>query len=85
MQLGKLFPDRAESLISKEESSDSEKMQSAKLVSSHNAKESSSTSLKQEITVESYNQEIVPEGQNNLLETENCKEVSEPVLKCKYT
>ena len=85
MQPGKLFPDRAEPLISKEEYSGSEKMQFAKLVSSHDAKEISGTSLKQEITVATSNQGIVLEGQNNLLETENCKEISEQVLKCKYT
>lgn len=85
LQLGKLIPDRAESLISKEDSSGLEKMQSAELVSNHDAKESSGTSLKQEITVASSNQGIVSEGENNLLETENCNEVSEPVLKCKYT
>lgn len=85
LQLGKLIPDRAEPLISKEDSSGLEKMQSAKLVSNHDAKESSGTSLKQEITVASSNQGIVSKGETNLLETENCKEVSETVLKCKYT
>lgn len=85
IQLGKLFPDIAEPLFSKEDRSGSEEMQSAKLVTSHDAKESSDTSLKQEITVPSSNQGIAPEGQNNLLGTENCKEVSEQVLKCKYT
>lgn len=76
--------DTAEPLISKEESSGSEKMQSDRLVSSHDTKESSGTSLKQQITVASSNQGIGSEGQNNLLETENNEEVSE-VLKCKYT
>jgi len=76
--------DAAEQLISKDESSGSEKMQSAKLVSSHDAKESDGTSLKQKITAESSNQGIGSEEQNNLLETENDKEVSEPVLRCKY-
>ena len=85
MQLGKLFPNRAEPLISKEDSSGSEEMQSAKLVSSHDAKEGSGTSLQQEITVASPNQGNLPDGQNNLLETGNFREISEPVLKCKYT
>lgn len=85
VQLANLFPNRAEPLISKEQSSGSEEMLSAnsKLVSRHDAKESSGTSLKQESTVASSNQGIVPEGQNNLLDTANCKEASEPVLKCK--
>ena len=83
MQLAKLFPDKAEPLISKDQSSGAEEMLSAKLVSRHDAKESSGTSLKQESTVASSNQGIVPEGQNNLLETANCKEAFEPVLKCK--
>ena len=83
MQLAKLFPNGAEPLISKDESSGSEEMLSAKLVSRHDAKESSGTSLKQQSTVASSNQGIVPEGQNNLLDTANCKEASEPVLKCK--
>ena len=77
------LPNRAEPLISKEQSSGSEEMLSAKLVSRHDAKESSGTSLKQESTVASSNQRIVPGGQNNLLDTANCKEASEPVLKCK--
>lgn len=74
----------AEQFISKEEHSDLEKMLSAKLVSSHDAKEGSGTSLKQTTTAAKYNQGIETEGQNNLLETENYKEVSEPILKCKY-
>lgn len=74
----------AEKFISKEERSDSEKMLSAKLVSSHNAKDGSGTSLKQTTTAAKYNQGIETEGQNNLLETENYKGVSEPILKCKF-
>lgn len=74
----------AEQFISKEEHSDLEKMLSAKLVSSHDAKEGSGTSLKQTTTAAKYNQGIETEGQNNLLETEKYKEVSEPILKCKY-
>ena len=76
--------DTAEHLISKEESSGSEKIQSAKLVSSQDAKKSNGTSLKQQIPAANSNQEIGSEEQNNLLETERNKEVSEPVLKCKY-
>ena len=91
MQLGKLFPDGAEPLISKEDSSVSEEMQSAKLVSSHDAKEGSGTylqtlpSLQQEIMVASPNQGNIPGGQNDMLETGSCREISEPVSKCKYT
>ena len=77
--------DKPERLILKEESSGSENMQSAKLVSSHDAKESSGTPLKQQITTASFNHGIGSEEQNNLLETENDKVVSESVLKCKYT
>lgn len=85
MQLGKLFPDRAEPLISKEESSDTEKMQSAKLVSSHDAKERGGTSLKQQITQAISSQGTGSEKQNNSLETENHKGVSASVSKCKYS
>ena len=77
--------DSAENLISKEESSGSEIIQSAKLVSSHDAKDSSGTSLEQQITATIFNQGIGSEEQNNLLETENQKGDSELVLKCKYT
>ena len=77
--------DSAKNLVSKEESSGSEKMQSAKLVSSHDAKDSSGTSLKQQIIATISNQGIGSEEQNNLLVTENNKGVSESVLKCKYT
>ena len=67
------------------ECSGSEKMQSVKLVSRHDGKESSGTSLKQQITAASSSQGIGTEEQNNLMETENYKEVSEPVIKCTYT
>ena len=77
--------DTAENLISKDESSGSEKIQSAKLVSSHDAKDGSGTSLEQQITATIFNQGIGSEEQNNLLVTENNKGVSESVLKCKYT
>lgn len=80
---GVAISDAAGPLISKEKTSGSEKLQSDNFFSSHDAKESSGTSLKQEITAASSNQRIGPEGQNNLLETENFK-VSEPALKCKY-
>lgn len=75
--------DTAENVISRDESSGSEK--TAKLVSSHDAKDSSGTSLKQQITATISNQGIGSEEQNNLLVTENNKGVSESVLKCKYT
>lgn len=75
--------DTAENAISKGESSGSEK--TAKLVSSHDAKDSSGTSLKQQIIATISNQGIGSEEQNNLLVTENNKGVSESVLKCKYT
>ena len=74
----------AEQFTSKEERSDSEKMLSAKLVSSHDATAGSGTSLKHATTAAKCNQGIETEGQNNLLETENYKQVSEPILKCKY-
>lgn len=45
MQFGKLFFDRVELLIFKEESFDLEKMQFVKLVFSYNVKESSSIFL----------------------------------------
>lgn len=80
---GVAISDAAGPLISKEKTSGSEKLQSDNFFSSHDAKESSGTSLKQEITAASSNQRIGPEGQNTLLETENFK-VSEPALKCKY-
>ena len=77
--------DTAENLISKEESSGSEKMQSVKLVFSDDVKESSRTSLEHQITAAISNPGIESEEQNNSLETENHKGVSESVLKCKYT
>ena len=77
--------DSAKNLVSKEESSGSEKMQSAKLVSSHDAKERGGTSLKQQITQAISSQGTGSEKQNNSLETENHKGVSASVSKCKYS
>ena len=77
--------DTAENLISKEESSGSEKMQSVKLVFSDDVKESSRTSLEHQITAAISNPGIESEEQTNSLETENHKGVSASVLKCKYT
>ena len=56
--------DTSKNLISKEESSGLEKMQSAKLVSSQDGKKSSGTFLEQEITSAISNQGIGSEEQN---------------------
>lgn len=76
--------DAAEVLILKEKNSGSEKKQPGKSISNHDAGEGSGTSLKQEFTAAISNQGTGLEGQNILLETENCEDVSEPILKCKY-
>jgi len=81
------IPDAVEPLLLNEDSSGCDKMPPGKLLPTDDAKESSGTSyidLKQEITVASSSQGIGPFELNNSLETESCKEVSEPVLKCKY-
>lgn len=81
---GVAISDAAEVLTLKENNSGSEKKQPGKSISNHDADEGSGTSLEQEFTAAISNQGTGPEGQNMLLETENCKEVSEPILKCKY-
>ena len=75
--------DTAEPLVSKEESLGSEKMLTERIFSSHDARERTRTSLEQQIPTPS-SQGNIPEGRNNLLETENYQEVSKPFLKCKY-
>lgn len=81
---GVAISDAAEVLTSKENNSGSEKKQPSKSISNHDTDEDNGTFLEQEFTAAISNQATGPEGQNMLLETENCKEVSEPILKCKY-
>ena len=81
---GVAISDAAEVLTSKENNSGSEKKQPSKSISNHDTDEDNGNFLEQEFTAAISNQATGPEGQNMLLETENCKEVSEPILKCKY-
>lgn len=77
--------DTAEPLVSKEEISGSENVLTERALSSYSAKENVCTSLEQQIPATSSSQGIIPEGQNNSPETETCQEISNSVLKCKYT
>ena len=73
--------DTAEPLVSKEESLGSEKTLTGRIFSSQDARERTRTSLEQQIPTPS-SQGNIPEGRNNLLETEHYHEVSKPFLKC---
>lgn len=77
--------DTAEPLVSKEESSGSEKTVTQTVLSSHDAKERRRTSFEQQIPTTSSNQGIEREGKNTLMETESYQEVFEPFFKCKYS